>query len=109
MFIFLVGLYRTESEPIPDTNIGNRMLQQMGWSPGQGLGADSKGIKTPVMASQRPRRQGLGCDREGSGGRESLDCFVRESNSCERKLSESGQVLDRQISSSTVVDSGQGS
>ena len=29
-------------------NVGYQMLQKMGWSEGQGLGAKSQGIKTPV-------------------------------------------------------------
>ncbi|XP_052769286.1 G patch domain-containing protein 2-like [Mya arenaria] len=68
----IFGLVGGDSEPIPDTNIGNRMLQQMGWNPGQGLGIDGTGIRTPVLASTRPHRQGLGCDNStqghGSGG-----------------------------------------
>lgn len=55
------GFIGNEAEPIPDTNLGNRMLQGMGWTPGSGLGSDGGGIKTPVMAYRRPRRQGLGC------------------------------------------------
>jgi len=48
------------SEPIPEHNIGNKMLQSMGWAPGTGLGSDGQGIKTPIFATVRPRRQGLG-------------------------------------------------
>ena len=55
-FPIIVGL----SDPIAESNIGNKMLQSMGWSPGTGLGVDGSGIKTPVMATMRPRRQGLG-------------------------------------------------
>ncbi|XP_069117018.1 G patch domain-containing protein 2-like isoform X1 [Argopecten irradians] len=55
------GFIGNEAEPIPDSNLGNRMLQGMGWTPGSGLGSDGGGIKTPVMAYRRPRRQGLGC------------------------------------------------
>ena len=45
------------------------MLQNMGWVPGMGLGADGSGIKTPVTAYVRPRRQGLG------SGSHSLTCI----------------------------------
>jgi len=54
--------------PIPDTNIGKRMLEQMGWRPGEGLGADGGGIQTPVTATLRPYRQGLGCEGPGGSG-----------------------------------------
>ncbi|AWP19896.1 putative G patch domain-containing protein 2 [Scophthalmus maximus] len=46
--------------PIPDTNMGNRMLQSMGWSPGMGLGPEGRGITEPVRATQRPKGTGLG-------------------------------------------------
>ena len=45
---------------INDTNVGNRMLQGMGWRPGMGLGPDGEGIREPVHAFIRPRRRGLG-------------------------------------------------
>ncbi|XP_077366365.1 G patch domain-containing protein 2 isoform X1 [Festucalex cinctus] len=46
--------------PIPDTNLGNRMLQSMGWSPGAGLGPEGRGITEPIRALQRPKGAGLG-------------------------------------------------
>ena len=46
--------------PLNETNVGNRMLQGMGWSPGMGLGPDGVGIKDPIVAYVRPRRVGLG-------------------------------------------------
>lgn len=48
------------SAPIPDTNIGNKMLQNMGWTPGSGLGAGGDGRKDPVIAYLRNGRTGLG-------------------------------------------------
>ncbi|XP_052275480.1 G patch domain-containing protein 2-like isoform X2 [Dreissena polymorpha] len=59
------GLFSIQSEPIPESNLGNRMLQQMGWTPGQGLGLNGAGIRTPVTATIRPHRQGLGCEFPG--------------------------------------------
>ncbi|XP_034018081.1 G patch domain-containing protein 2 isoform X2 [Thalassophryne amazonica] len=49
-----------ESSPIPETNMGNRMLQSMGWTPGMGLGPEGRGITEPIRASQRPKGTGLG-------------------------------------------------
>ena len=48
------------SGPIPESNIGNQMLRDMGWTPGTGLGADRAGIVHPVTAVMRPRGLGLG-------------------------------------------------
>ncbi|KAJ2674048.1 squalene synthetase-like protein [Coemansia sp. RSA 1085] len=42
------------------SNIGHQMLQQMGWSPGQGLGAEQKGRATPIDVMFRNSRRGLG-------------------------------------------------
>jgi hypothetical protein len=36
------------SKPIPDDNIGNKMLKKMGWKSGEGLGANNDGIREPV-------------------------------------------------------------
>ena len=49
-----------KAAPLNETNLGNRMLQGMGWSPGMGLGPDGVGIKNPIVAHVRPRRVGLG-------------------------------------------------
>lgn len=54
------GIVGEFCDPIPESNIGNKMLQNMGWIPGMGLGSDGSGIKNPVTAYLRPRRQGLG-------------------------------------------------
>lgn len=58
-FIFS-GFVGDEASPIPESNIGNKMLQSMGWKPGSGLGAEGVGIQTPVIAYRRLRRAGLG-------------------------------------------------
>ncbi|KAI8320221.1 G-patch-domain-containing protein, partial [Martensiomyces pterosporus] len=42
------------------SNIGHQMLTQMGWAPGQGLGANQEGRSTPVDVMIRSGRQGLG-------------------------------------------------
>ncbi|ELK08915.1 G patch domain-containing protein 2 [Pteropus alecto] len=54
------GLVGENAQPILENNIGNRMLQNMGWTPGSGLGRDGKGIAEPVQAMQRPKGLGLG-------------------------------------------------
>ncbi|KAB5517106.1 hypothetical protein PHYPO_G00185600 [Pangasianodon hypophthalmus] len=46
--------------PIPDSNLGNRMLQNMGWCPGMGLGPEGRGITEPIRCTQRPKGAGLG-------------------------------------------------
>ncbi|XP_033932092.1 G patch domain-containing protein 2 isoform X3 [Pseudochaenichthys georgianus] len=46
--------------PLPDTNMGSRMMQSMGWSPGMGLGPEGRGMTEPVRAMQRPKGTGLG-------------------------------------------------
>ena len=46
--------------PLGEANIGNKMLQGMGWMPGTGLGAHSNGIVDPIVAMRRPKLSGLG-------------------------------------------------
>ncbi|XP_044028301.1 RNA-binding protein 5-like [Siniperca chuatsi] len=41
-------------------NIGNKMLQAMGWQEGRGLGRHQQGITTPISASLRTKGTGLG-------------------------------------------------
>lgn len=48
------------AKPIAEDNVGNRLLQKMGWKPGQSLGAGSEGILLPVEAVVRGKRTGLG-------------------------------------------------
>lgn len=49
------------NRPLDESNVGNRMLQGMGWMPGVGLGAESDGITSPVKAYLRTKRTaGLG-------------------------------------------------
>lgn len=58
------GFVGVNASPIPDTNIGNQMLQSMGWTPGSGLGAEGDGRKDPVVAYRRRGRKGLGYDTQ---------------------------------------------
>lgn len=48
------------SQSLDGSNVGNRMLQGMGWVPGTGLGPECDGIQSPVKAYLRPKRTGLG-------------------------------------------------
>ncbi|KAL1931021.1 hypothetical protein VTP01DRAFT_10158 [Rhizomucor pusillus] len=47
-------------KPLADDNIGARMLQQMGWRKGEGLGRDKGGIVNPIAAEQYAKGAGLG-------------------------------------------------
>ena len=47
------------SAPIKDDNVGNQMLQKMGWTPGTGLGRDSTGIVNHIPAVVKTKRIGL--------------------------------------------------
>lgn len=54
------GLVGGHAPVLDETNVGNRMLQGMGWRPGMGLGPEGEGMQEPVRAYVRPRRSGLG-------------------------------------------------
>ena len=54
------GVVGGEVPVIDESNVGNRMLQGMGWRPGMGLGPGGDGIREPIHAYIRPRRSGLG-------------------------------------------------
>ncbi|CDH59706.1 predicted protein [Lichtheimia corymbifera JMRC:FSU:9682] len=47
-------------KPLNDDNVGARMLQQMGWKRGEGLGKDASGIVDPIAAEQYAQGVGLG-------------------------------------------------
>jgi len=51
-----------DAKPINEDNVGNKLLQKMGWKPGEGLGSSSDGIKDPLAAVYRHKRTGLGHD-----------------------------------------------
>lgn len=48
-----------KSTPIKEDNVGNQMLQKMGWMPGTGLGRDSKGAINHIPAIVKTKRTGL--------------------------------------------------
>lgn len=50
----------TPDKAIDERNVGNRMLRNMGWQEGSGLGKDGSGIVEPVQAQSTEERAGLG-------------------------------------------------
>ena len=46
--------------PIADSNVGNQILQHLGWRPGSGLGRNNQGRTAPITATVRPKYLGLG-------------------------------------------------
>lgn len=56
--------------PISDDNKGAKMLQQMGWKKGEGLGKDGSGILNPIRAESYAKSAGIGASstRDISGG-----------------------------------------
>lgn len=47
-------------EPIGSENVGNKLLQKMGWTEGQGLGKLNQGRTTIIQAEHRSNSAGLG-------------------------------------------------
>ncbi|KAI8821346.1 SMAD/FHA domain-containing protein [Fimicolochytrium jonesii] len=56
----------TPYEDPPVMGVGGRMLQKMGWTAGQGLGAAGDGRVEPVAVTMRQNRVGLGMDHGAS-------------------------------------------
>ncbi|KAK9696955.1 hypothetical protein RND81_08G006500 [Saponaria officinalis] len=50
----------TPDKAIDENNVGNRMLRNMGWTDGSGLGRDGSGMVEPVQAQAFDKRAGLG-------------------------------------------------
>ncbi|XP_059656730.1 SUPPRESSOR OF ABI3-5 isoform X2 [Cornus florida] len=49
---------------IDESNVGNRMLRNMGWQEGLGLGKDGSGMTEPVQAKAMDNRAGLGSQQK---------------------------------------------
>ncbi|KAJ3013874.1 Angiogenic factor with G patch and FHA domains 1 [Thoreauomyces humboldtii] len=61
---------RTAAVPLQHAepaNVGTRMLQKMGWTAGQGLGAQGNGRVEPVNVKMRQGKTGLGMGGVGEG------------------------------------------
>ena len=48
-------------QKLPQKNKGFKLLQQMGWKEGSGLGREGQGRVEPVLVEERGERRGLGC------------------------------------------------
>ncbi|KAG5026716.1 hypothetical protein AAZX31_08G259900 [Glycine max] len=54
----------TAEKAIDENNVGNRMLRNMGWQEGLGLGKDGSGMIEPVLAQATENRAGLGSQQK---------------------------------------------
>ncbi|KAG5540050.1 hypothetical protein RHGRI_020326 [Rhododendron griersonianum] len=54
----------TAEKAIDESNVGNRMLRNMGWQEGLGLGKDGSGMIEPVQAKAVEHRAGLGSQQK---------------------------------------------
>ncbi|KAI4306285.1 hypothetical protein L6164_029574 [Bauhinia variegata] len=54
----------TADKAIDENNVGNRMLRNMGWHEGLGLGKDGSGMIEPVQAQAMDSRAGLGSQQK---------------------------------------------
>ncbi|CAO3608717.1 unnamed protein product [Cunninghamella blakesleeana] len=48
------------SNPMSDNNLGAKLMKQMGWKKGEGLGKEGSGIVNPIMAERYSPGAGLG-------------------------------------------------
>ncbi|XP_042360145.1 RNA-binding protein 5-like isoform X2 [Plectropomus leopardus] len=55
-----VSYEQPTKDGLTSDNIGNKMLQAMGWKEGKGLGRHQQGITAPISASLRTKGTGLG-------------------------------------------------
>ncbi|KAM7422515.1 hypothetical protein PAMA_010522 [Pampus argenteus] len=55
-----VNYEQPTKDGLTSDNIGNKMLQAMGWKEGKGLGRHQQGITAPISASLRTKGTGLG-------------------------------------------------
>ncbi|XP_046668326.1 uncharacterized protein LOC124359544 isoform X6 [Homalodisca vitripennis] len=71
------GEINTSYPPIPQDNIGSKMMQKMGWT-GNGLGKHQQGMQTPIqIMSAKPKQQGFGHWNKMSA-KEKFKCFFKK-------------------------------
>ncbi|XP_068109037.1 RNA-binding protein 5 isoform X2 [Hyperolius riggenbachi] len=63
----VVNYEQPTKDGIDTSNIGNKMLQAMGWKEGSGLGRKSQGITAPIQAQVRMKGAGLGAKGSSYG------------------------------------------
>ncbi|KAK3557118.1 hypothetical protein QTP70_024645 [Hemibagrus guttatus] len=56
----VVNYEQPTKDGLNSDNIGNKMLQAMGWKEGKGLGRNQQGITAPIEAQMRTKGAGLG-------------------------------------------------
>ena len=55
-----VSIVANDAAPIDADNVGNRLLRNMGWMPGAGLGKQEKGQVEPLKVIYKPDKRGIG-------------------------------------------------
>lgn len=69
-----VNFEQPTKDGLDNSNIGNKMLQAMGWKEGSGLGRNQQGITAPIEAQVRQKGAGLGA-RGSSYGVSASDSY----------------------------------
>ncbi|XP_075152877.1 RNA-binding protein 5-A-like [Haematobia irritans] len=64
--------------PIGSNNVGNRLLQKMGWSEGQGLGRKNQGRTNIIEANSRNSTAGLGTHSGGGGSGDDYKTYIKK-------------------------------
>ncbi|KAJ6648831.1 RNA-binding protein 5 [Pseudolycoriella hygida] len=65
------------SQPIGENNVGNRLLQKMGWSEGQGLGRTNQGRTNIIEAESRAPTAGLGTKSTNFGPGDDYKSYIK--------------------------------
>ncbi|KAK3731469.1 hypothetical protein QZH41_013644 [Actinostola sp. cb2023] len=81
--------------PIGYDNKGRKMMENMGWKDGEGLGKESSGLKEPVVATIHEKSRGL-----GSGVTRSIDAVNQRSSS--KVLSKTRERYEQLVNANQV-------
>ncbi|XP_077846648.1 RNA-binding protein 5 isoform X3 [Macaca mulatta] len=78
--VYVMNYEQPTKDGIDHSNIGNKMLQAMGWREGSGLGRKCQGITAPIEAQVRLKGAGLGAKGSAYGlsGADSYKDAVRK-------------------------------